>query len=368
MPEPITLIFGTRPEAIKIAPVMLELRRENIPHRVIHTGQHLDLADPILKLFEIVPDHSLKLMRHSQTPLELLQRLLAALPEIVSPGNTSLVLVQGDTTTALAGALSAHHQQIPVAHLEAGLRSHDRSQPFPEESNRTLISHLADLHFAPTALARQNLIAERIPENSIHVTGNSVVDALHMILNLSDLSTAEVRESYATENQKLILVTTHRRENMGEPLNQIVSAINTIVSELDDVVFVVPMHPNPRVRQAMKKLTLSPRIRTIDPLSYQNFIPMMAAADLILTDSGGIQEEAPALGTPVFVLRNKTERPELIESGAGHLIGTDKDKIVHAVIGHFKTNRKPRPREIFGDGHTAERVVRLLNTYLANMG
>lgn len=364
MSKPITLLFGTRPEAIKLAPIILELRNEKIPHRVIHTGQHQDLAEPILKQFDIRPDHNLKMMRNAQSPLNLLQRLLAVLPEVINPENTSRLVVQGDTTTALAGALAGHHQQIPVAHLEAGLRSYDRSQPFPEESNRTLISHLADLHFTPTAGARQNLLAERIADHTIHITGNSVVDALNFMLNQSPENPEDVRRHYADDHQKLVLLTTHRRENFGEPLKHIYSAINEILFEIKDLVVVMPVHPNPRVKEAMSELHQSGRIKQIDPLSYESFIPLMAAADLILTDSGGIQEEAPALGTPVFVLRNKTERPELIESGAGKMIGTQKDVITREVLNHFRgESQSKKTREIFGDGHTARRVVRILTSH-----
>jgi len=363
MTKPITVLFGTRPEAIKLAPVILELRKAGVPHRVIHTGQHLELADAILQNFEITPDINLAMMKVIQSPLDLLQRLLAVLPEQISTENTGWLLVQGDTTTALAGALTAHHQKVRVAHLEAGLRSYDKTQPFPEEANRTLISHLADLHFAPTAGARQNLLKENINPDTIHITGNSVVDALHYMLERSTHTPEEIRQQYNIGSGKLILLTTHRRENFGEPLINIFNAIKQIANMLPECKILLPAHPNPEVQEKLSILRGQSNIKQIAPLSYEEFIPLMAAADLILTDSGGIQEEAPALGTPVFVLRNKTERPELIESGAGKMIGSETSRIVDEVIQFFNSAQTSRPSEIFGDGHSAERVVRLLNGF-----
>lgn len=362
MNKPITVLFGTRPEAIKLAPVILKLREEEVDHQVIHTGQHLELAEPILELFDIKPDHRLAIMKDAQQPLDLLSRLLLELPEFINVEKSGTLLVQGDTTTALAGALTAHHQKVRVAHLEAGLRSHDKMQPFPEESNRTLISHLAELHFAPTASARQNLLNEHISQEQIHITGNSVVDALHDILEKSTLSPEQIRRNYGIGDGKLVLLTTHRRENFGQPLRDIIEAIQFIANENPDYTILFPSHPNPNVQKALTSLKKITNIKVIDPLQYDEFVPLMAAADLILTDSGGIQEEAPALGTSVFVLRNKTERPELLESGAGKLIGTDKERIIHEVNTYFQSDRSKEKQEIFGDGHTAERVVRLLKS------
>lgn len=362
MNKPITILFGTRPEAIKLAPIILELRNQNISHRVIHTGQHLELADTILDTFDITPDHRLEMMTKTQTPLDLLQRLLAVLPEWISRDKTHLLLVQGDTTTALAGALTAHHQGVELAHLEAGLRSHDKTQPFPEEANRTLISHLADIHFAPTAGAQKNLIAENIPQDRIHLTGNSVVDALQFMLKQSNKSVAEVLKQYGAEKKRLMVLTVHRRENFGEPIRDIFSAVAELSEQVEDLKILLPVHPNPKIKESLSLLENRPGIELIDPLSYHDFVPLMAAADLILTDSGGIQEEAPALGTPVYVLRNKTERPELIESGAGKLIGTDRENIVEMVTRFFNTMHDTSPTDVFGDGHTAERVVRLLRS------
>lgn len=360
MKKPISIIFGTRPEVIKLAPVILELKKQDVPVQIIHTGQHDELAEPILKTFDIQPDHRLEIMKAAQTPLDLLQRLLAVLPELIRADSTSSVLVQGDTTTALAGAMSAHYREIPVTHLEAGLRSHDRGQPFPEETNRTMISHLSDYHFAPTAGARQNLLAEGISSNNIHVTGNSVVDALHYIIKQGKVSPEELRDIYLNKGKNLILLTTHRRENFGDPLTHIFSAVSELAVRFPGSTFLFPVHPNPKVQEKLVLLDNLPNIKQIKPLKYEEFVPLMAAADLILTDSGGIQEEAPALGTPVFVLRNKTERPELIESGAGQLVGTDRQKIIEAVTHFLQTDHLRKPTEVFGDGHTAERVVAIL--------
>ncbi|CAN5196151.1 UDP-N-acetylglucosamine 2-epimerase (non-hydrolyzing) [soil metagenome] len=364
MSKPITIVFGTRPEAIKVAPIILELRKKSIAHTVIHTGQHAELADQILLKFSIEPDIRLNLMEEAQTPLNLLQKLLTELPKWIHPDKTNCLIVQGDTTTALAGALTAHHQKVKLTHLEAGLRSHDRSQPFPEEANRTLISHLADFHFAPTAGAQKNLIAENIPADSIQITGNSVVDALHYILENSAVSADDVREKYNAVGSKLLLLTTHRRENFGEPLRQVFEAITELSEQVKGLKVLLPAHPNPKVQDKLQILRGRPNIEIIEPVSYSEFVPVMAAADLILTDSGGIQEEAPALGTPVFVLRNKTERPELIESGAGKLIGTEKGKIVTEVLKFFESGSYRNPIEIFGDGKTAGRVVRILREFL----
>ncbi len=366
MRKSITILFGTRPEAIKLAPVILKLKEQNVSHRVIHTGQHAELANEILSYFDIVPDVHLQMMKKSQSPLDLLQRLLEKLPEEIHPGSTNVVLVQGDTTSALAGSLTAHFQKISVAHLEAGLRSRDRDQPFPEETNRTLISHMSDINFAPTEGARQNLLAENIPDNSIYVTGNSVVDALHLILQRSSFTPQTIRKKYGVNSGRLILLTTHRRENFGAPIQHIFRAIVKIARQIENVTILFPIHPNPNIKEQTHQLKRQINIKLIDPLSYENFVPLMAAADLILTDSGGIQEEAPALGTPVFVLRNKTERPELLESGAGKMIGTDTSAIVNAVSHFFNSEGQSKKINVFGDGQTASRVVSNLLKYSGN--
>jgi len=361
----ITVILGTRPEAIKLAPVILALKKSNLALNVIHTGQHSDLADDVLDYFKIKPDIRLSLNRDSiDSEVNLLHQLLEIINNSVRAENPDLVMVQGDTSSALSGALTAHYNKIPVSHLEAGLRSFDITQPFPEETNRKLISHVADIHFAATASAKQNLLNEGIAESDIHITGNSVVDALKMILKSSELSEEQIREKYNALGKKLILLTTHRRENLGEAQLQIFKAVEKICRTNPDFKLIFPVHPNPEIRKHFSHLENSDNIELIEPLSYFQFVPLMAACDLILTDSGGIQEEAPALGIPVFVLRNKTERPELIDAGAGKLIGTETDRIINEVQTFIETESESSPIEIFGDGQTSARVVSIIENFL----
>lgn len=356
----ITIIFGTRPEAIKLSPVILALKKAGVETTIIHTGQHAELADDILSYFNITPDIRLDLMKKSQPNIVLFQRLIEKLATIVSPENSDTVLVQGDTTSALAGAMAAHFQGVKVAHLEAGLRSHDPSQPFPEESNRKLISHIASMHFAATAEAKANLLAENIDPATVHITGNSVVDALQMILNNEESSSESTRAQFASHDDILLLLTTHRRENLGKAQREIFMAVAELADRYPTLKIVFPVHPNPEIQRNLSILENHDRVSIIKPLSYFEFIPLMAASDLILTDSGGIQEEAPALGVPVFVLRNKTERPELIQSGAGILVGTKKESIIEKVDLFLSSVHKNSPIEIFGDGQTSNRVVSLL--------
>lgn len=360
MNQRITIVFGTRPEAIKLSPVILALKKAGVETMIIHTGQHAELADDILSYFKITPDIHLTLMKKSQPNVVLFQRLVEKLNDIISPENCDTVLVQGDTTSALAGAMVAHFKGVKVAHLEAGLRSHDPSQPFPEESNRKLISHIANLHFAPTAEAKANLLAENIDSAAIHITGNSVVDALKMILSSEESSSESTRAQYASKNEILLLLTTHRRENLGRAQQEIFKAVIELVDRNPSLRVVFPVHPNPEIQKNLSILEKHNRVSITEPLSYFEFIPLMAASDLILTDSGGIQEEAPALGVPVFVLRNTTERPELIQSGAGILVGTKKEFIIEKVDLFLSSVHKNSPIEIYGDGQTSNRVVALL--------
>lgn len=363
MSEQIKIILGTRPEAIKLAPVILKLKEDKFDISVIHTGQHTNLANDILDYFGIKPDLRLNPDRSGNSEASLLQSLISVIEPLLSPDDTGLVMVQGDTSSALAGALAGHYQKIPVAHLEAGLRSHDISQPFPEETNRKLISHLAEIHFAPTATAKSNLLYEGVKTTEVHLTGNSVTDALKMILERSDRSKDSVRTIYANGFKKLILLTTHRRENLGDPQNEIFKAIKQIAERHSEVKIVFPVHPNPAIKKHLQQLDGLPNVSLIEPLSYFEFVPLMAASDLILTDSGGIQEEAPALGVPVLVLRNKTERPELIEAGAGMLVGTDVKKITTETSRHLNSSGRRKPKEIFGDGKTSSRVSAIIKDF-----
>lgn len=365
MPKQIRIILGTRPEAIKLAPVILKLREDGFDTFVIHTGQHSDLADDILDYFDIQPDLRLNPNRTGTTEASLLQSLMEVIGPELSPVKAGLVMVQGDTSSALAGALAAHYQKIPVAHLEAGLRSHDTSQPFPEETNRKLITHLAQLHFAPTATAKSNLLYEGIQTTNVHLTGNSVTDALKFIVERSTGTTESVRKKYADGFDKLILLTSHRRENLGDPQNEIFKAVKEVSEHHPEVKIVFPVHPNPAIQKHMKQLDGLQNVSLIEPLSYFEFIPLMAASDLILTDSGGIQEEAPALGVPVLVLRNKTERPELIEAGAGKLVGTDAAKITAETVRYLESTKTGKPKEIFGDGKTASRISAIIRDFFS---
>lgn len=359
-------IIGTRPEAIKMAPVILELQHatDRFHHTLVSTAQHREMLDQVLTVFGITPDVDLGLMQPNQTLADLTARALMTLTKVFAEHRPALVLLQGDTTTVMAAALAAFYQRIPVAHVEAGLRTFDRQNPFPEEINRRIASVLGDLHFAPTARARANLLAEGVPAESIFVTGNTIVDALrHM--PLADAFASESLRRLPLVGRRLIVVTAHRRENHGAPLRNICRALRTLVEKFADVTIVYPVHLNPNVRQVVNAdLGGAPAIHLIDPLPYPDLLRLLARSELILTDSGGIQEEAPSLHKPVLVLRETTERPEVIEVGAGQLVGTDTDRIVTAAS-RLLTDRAAYERMInvvnpFGDGHSAARIVQIL--------
>lgn len=357
-------IIGTRPEVIKMAPVIKEIesRGECFKSRVVVTGQHLEMCKPYLKLFSIAPDHDLSIMAENQTLNSIVVKILERFPEVLEEFKPDIVLVQGDTTSAFASALSAFHQKIRVGHVEAGLRTFNKYNPFPEEMNRHLISSLSDLHFAPTKRGESNLIAEGIPKEKIYVTGNTVIDALKMV----------VKENYCFENEKLrnidfdknrvICVTTHRRESFGEPLQNTLKALKKIIERFPDVEAVFPVHYNPNVRKLVyDELGKSDRIHLIEPLSYEPFVQLMNRSYMVLTDSGGIQEEAPSLGKPVLVLRETTERPEGIEAGTAKMVGTDMEKIISAAT-ELLENKKSYHKMAhavnpYGDGNAAVRIV-----------
>ncbi|MGF1671161.1 MAG: non-hydrolyzing UDP-N-acetylglucosamine 2-epimerase [Balneolaceae bacterium] len=359
----IVILLGTRPEAIKLVPLILKLRQMGNSAVIVHTGQHTTLADEVLNWFKIKPDFELKIMSKTQSPTEVLQKLFLELPKLYNVIKPDWVVIQGDTSSALAGAQTAFLAKISVAHVEAGLRSHDMQQPFPEEMNRRLISHLSSVHFTPTDRATENLLRENIPETAIHLTGNTVVDALHLILNRKNTNTKTTRNKYSiTENEKLILLTTHRRENYGTPQKCIFRAVLKMADMHPEYRFIFPVHPNPAILENLDMIRNHNQIKLIKPLNYFDFVPLMAASDLILTDSGGIQEEAPSLGKPVIILRNKTERPELIEAGAGVLAGTDEDKIINFTENIFSSNNRNRHEKLslFGDGRASERIASVL--------
>jgi UDP-N-acetylglucosamine 2-epimerase len=362
-PPRVLSVFGTRPEAVKMAPVVERLRRTaGVEARVCVTGQHRQMLDQVLALFDIVPDFDLDVMEPDQALAPLTEAILHRLDPVLEEVRPDWVLVQGDTTTVMATALLAYYRGIRVGHVEAGLRTGDKWQPFPEEINRRIASVLADLHFAPTETARRNLLKESVPAERIVVTGNPVIDALRAIAARPyDLSGGPL--AGLPLDRRLVLVTAHRRENFGEPLTRIFAALQRLARRYrDDAVFVYPVHLNPNVRQpAQQILGDIPNVRLLEPLDYLPMVHLLSRSTLVLTDSGGLQEEGPALGKPVLVMRQVTERPEAIEAGTARLVGTETDRIegevrrllddphAYAAMAHAANP--------FGDGRAAERIV-----------
>jgi UDP-N-acetylglucosamine 2-epimerase (non-hydrolysing) len=363
-------VFGTRPEAIKLAPVALELeRREGVVSRVCVTGQHRQMLDQVLGLFGIEPDLDLDVMRPNQGLAQLTANVLNSLDSVLVDEKPDLILVQGDTTTVMAAGLAAFYRGISVGHVEAGLRSGDLHSPFPEELNRRIATLVTRFHFAPTELAEQALLSEGVPSDEIFLTGNTVIDALHLILKRRPpLATTELLARAgigANRGQRLVLATAHRRENHGARLESICAAFRDLVTRNPDLTLIYPVHLNPRVQEPVRRLLGDvPRIILTEPLEYDALAHLLQACDLVLTDSGGIQEEAPALGKPVLVMRAETERPEGIAAGTAMLVGTDRDRIVG------ETERLLRSRQDYdmmaqavspyGDGIAAQRIVDLI--------
>ncbi|KYZ76333.1 UDP-N-acetyl glucosamine 2-epimerase [Anaerosporomusa subterranea] len=363
----IMTIFGTRPEAIKMAPVVLELAKypDQITPVVAVTAQHREMLDQVLRLFGIKPDYDLDIMSEGQTLYDITSRALVGLRDVLSTERPDMVLVHGDTTTTFAGALAAYYQQIPVGHVEAGLRTRNKYSPFPEEMNRKLTGSLADLHFAPTATARQSLLSEAVSEADIFVTGNTVIDALLATVDSQYQFSDSLLSSIDYHKQRVILVTTHRRENLGEPMRQVYQALKRIVGEFPDVEIVFPVHRNPKVREVVNSVLGGiARVHLCDPLDYQPFANLMARSTLILTDSGGIQEEAPALGKPVLVLRDTTERPEAIAAGTVKLIGTAEETVYRETSALLSDQSQYRAMSEavnpYGDGLASARIVQTL--------
>lgn len=366
----ILFILGTRPEAIKIAPLVKELEKyPNIFNmHVCVTAQHREMLDQVLHFFQIAPDYDLNLMRPGQTLFDITSNGLKGLEGVFDDCRPDIAFVQGDTTTAFIGALSAFYKNVKVAHLEAGLRSGNKYSPFPEEVNRTIVGHLADYHFAPTEKAKQNLIHEGLC-NNIHVVGNSVIDALFLGLSLIEDQGDEIYRkffSFLDTSQKIILVTGHRRESFGTPFQDICKAILEIALSHSDVQIVYPVHLNPNVQQTVKSMLRDiPNIHLVEPIDYPHLIWLLEKSFMVLTDSGGIQEEAPALGKPVLVMREVTERTEGVEAGTAMLVGTDRRKIVREAsclltdkLTYQKMSQAHNP---YGDGKTSGRVVEILN-------
>lgn len=356
-------IIGTRPEVIKMAPLIKVLKQQSwASTRVIATAQHRDMLDQTLKVFNLIPDEDLDLMRYNQPLPELTAHLITALDKVFTAEKPDVVIAQGDTSTVLVASLCSFYQNITFCHVEAGLRSHDIRSPFPEEMNRIVTDRLSSLHFAPTEIAKQYLLKEGINEQSIHVTGNTVIDALLDIANQNLPCKLPIDLT-----KRLILVTAHRRENFGTGILEICQAIRTIANTVDDVQVLFPVHPNPNVNSVVnRELSNQKNILLYHPLDYVDFISVMKHAYIILTDSGGIQEEAPALGKPVLILRNKTDRPEGILAGVTKLIGTSYDAIVSETLNLLNDSKAyqsmAKGATPYGDGKASERISQILKS------
>lgn len=354
--------FGTRPEAIKMAPVVMALRRRASQARtlVVTTGQHRQMLDQVLERFQLAPDIDLDVMRHGQTPAEVTARVLEQVTPLLREHRVDGVIVQGDTTTAMATALAAFLERIPVAHVEAGLRSGRLDSPFPEEMNRVFIDRLARWAYPPTPGSALNLLREGIPSDQILITGNTAIDALLWIRERLPQLDIPIRDTLG-QVERLVLITAHRRESFGEPFRHLCKALDRLARAHPQVTFVYPVHPNPNVKTPVQELLRAPNMRLIPPVDYAEMVWLLQQSELILSDSGGVQEEAPTLGRPLLVLREVTERPEVVQSGAAILVGTDPKKIEHEASRLLGSPRERaaflRPRPLFGDGKAAERIV-----------
>lgn len=376
----VLLVFGTRPEAIKMAPLVHEFKKQPSHFKTIVcvTGQHREMLDQVLELFQIIPDYDLNVMKANQDLYDVTSRVLLGMREVLNEVRPDIVAVHGDTTTSMAAALAAFYQQIPVAHVEAGLRTGNIYSPWPEEMNRLITGRIAAIHFAPTFLSKQNLIKENVPESSIVVTGNTVIDALKWVVDRiggDDEVSLQLRKEICAigydverlkKGRRLVLITGHRRENFGEGFRHIFCAIKSLSEKYEDVDFVYPLHLNPNVRKPASEILggESSNVFLIEPLQYFQFVFLMEKSYLLLTDSGGIQEEAPGLGKPVLVMRDTTERPEAIEAGTVILVGTDGKRIGHYVselldddVLYEKMSGAVNP---YGDGKACERIVNFI--------
>lgn len=366
----IAFVFGTRPEAIKMVPVILEMKKyhDMFEPMVIVTGQHREMLDQVLSIFGIKPDYDLAIMEKGQTLSGILTKAIQGLEEIFLRERPDMVLVQGDTSTTFAAALAAFYHRIPVGHIEAGLRTGNKYSPFPEEINRTLTGHLATIHFAPTEISVGNLLKEGIDRKQILLSGNTVIDALQKIA-VKDFDLASLGLEIAA-NKKMILVTTHRRENWGMPLKNTCQAIKTIAEKYaDQVQFVIPVHKNPIVQESVQQILAEvPNVKLIEPVDYEPFVHLMKRSDIILTDSGGIQEEAPSLGKPVLVLRDTTERPEAVTAKTVKIVGTNPETIIKEtellLTDEKEYQLMSKANNPYGDGKASERIIlRLLNLF-----
>lgn len=360
-------VFGTRPEAIKMCPLVLEMRKypEYIQPIVAVTAQHREMLDQVLDLFGIKPDYDLNIMTAGQTLYDVTTRALMGLKDVMEEAKPDMVLVHGDTTTTFAGALAAFYAQIPVGHVEAGLRTGNKYSPYPEEMNRKLTGSIADMHFSPTSTSKGNLLRENVDEKNILVTGNTVIDALQTTVREDyKFEDAELNKVFASGN-RLILMTTHRRENLGEPMRHVYRALKSVLETHSDVEAIFPVHKNPKVREIVREeLGALDRVHLIEPMDYEPFANLMAKVDIVMTDSGGIQEEAPALGKPVLVLRDTTERPEAVEAGTVKLVGTAYEDVLHETnlllddAEHYRSMAEAA--NPYGDGRACERIIKAI--------
>ncbi len=368
-PLKIMSIFGTRPEAIKMAPVVKKLEEtEGIESIVCVTAQHREMLDQVLDLFEISPKYDLNIMKSGQTLNEITSRALIGLQKVLSDERPHMVLVHGDTTTTFVGALAAFYEKIKVGHVEAGLRSGNMYSPYPEEMNRSLTGTLSNLHFAPTKGNEENLLREGMNKENIIRTGNTVIDALLEVVKPDYKFEIDILNEIDYKNKKVILLTAHRRENLGSPMENIFTAIKEVVTKNEGVEVVFPLHLNPKVRAiAYRILEDVPRVHMIEPLDYEPFANLQSRAYMILTDSGGIQEEAPALGKPVLVLRTETERPEAVEAGTAKIAGIEKEKIFkltdELINNKEEYNKMANAVNPYGDGKASERIVTAIKEY-----
>lgn len=379
----VMLVFGTRPEAIKMCPLVKEFQKYPNYFRTIVcvTGQHREMLDQVLQIFEVIPDYDLNIMKQGQDLYDVTSRVLLGLRDVLKQEQPDIVFVHGDTTTSTAAAIAAFYQQIPVAHVEAGLRTHNIYSPWPEELNRQITSRIAAYNYAPTPLSRQNLLQENVANETITVTGNTVIDALYMVVNkikqdqqlgkqlAQNILTAGYDVNRLSHDKKMVLITGHRRENFGDGFIKMCTAIKDLTQKYPDVDFIYPMHLNPNVRKPIhevfgEELNDLGNMFFIEPLEYLNFVYLMEKCTIVLTDSGGIQEEAPGLGKPVLVMRDTTERPEAVDAGTVKLVGTDYQKIVDNVCRLLDDaeyyNTMSKAVNPYGDGKACERIVNQL--------
>lgn len=362
----VLLVFGTRPEAIKMAPIIKEMEKcDQICHKVCITAQHRGMLDQVLNIFDIEPDYDLNIFQHGQTLSQITNRTLSGLEKIICEFKPDIMLVQGDTTTVFSAALAGFYHKVKIGHVEAGLRSGNLYSPYPEEGNRKLTGVVTDFHFAPTDTAKNNLIKEGYDESKIFVTGNTVIDALLKVIDKDHRFENNLLNGIDFINKKVILLTSHRRENLGKPMKNIFYALRSIVYDNKDVEVIYPMHLNPKIREIADDILGDiDRVHLIEPLDYVSFTNLISRCYLVVTDSGGIQEEAPSLGKPVLVVREETERPEGIKAGTAKLVGTDRDRVYNyidiLINSEEEYNKMANAVNPYGDGTAAKTIVNIV--------